>query len=262
MSKTASRYPVLYGSSRPFPSVAVAGGFAVTNNVQLISERVQFPRQWVITCAPMTRNANPNAYPWYAPDDGTAVAPPGGNVPYQALPAVPYRIRLGWGAGGVRAQSEFDYPVAGGTFALLADTLDLNVVDPVQGSVVLASLDDVPWFAAFMVPGAPAARGTMRYTDVVSADLSPGDVCLYSCKPFAREVWISNLNAAAAAQRYRVRFIDGAGVALWQTFRALDGDGVPQPIPVPSGCVLMELQNLAASAANMQFRPMWNIELS
>lgn len=261
-NQAKTRYPVLYGSSRPFPSIAIAGGFRVTNNVQLISERVERPRQWVITCAPMTANVNPNATPWYAPSDGTGTAPPLGTAPFQALSATPFQVLLGWGAGGVRSQTRFDYPVQGGTFGLLADTLDLNVIDPSAAAVTLTSLDYVPWFAAFMVPGVPSGRTTMRYTDVVSADLAPGASAFYSIKPFAREVWISNLTLAAAAQRFQVRFLDGAGVGLWNTYRALDNGDLPQAIPVSSGACFMEVTNLAANVSNMQFRPMWNIELS
>lgn len=261
-----SRFPVNYGRQSGFPSTPVIGGFQLTNNVQLISERVDHPQQWVITLAPITLQRAVGVLPWLATFDGqVGVLPPTvpNNVPIVGVPSVPFRVLLAWGAGGVRYQTVFDYPVAGGTFGLLADTLDLNVVDPVLGTTTVTTLDDTPVFAAFMAPGSPGGHCTMMLSDrSSSAGQAIGQFAFWSIKPFARRLWMTQLVYANANVPYLVEMSDAGGTPLFASAQVTDGRSFPQPIPVPSGSALLKVTNLAAGGAGQIFRPLWEIELS
>lgn len=253
--------PSNYGTRASFPFVPVAGGFSANNNVQLISARANQPTQWCVTLQPLN-NFGAQQVPWFAPWDGTAtVLPNPGSVPIVG-PSTPYRVTLEWGAGGVRSSAVFDYPYAGGVFGIVADTLDLNVADPTNGSTVYASTAEIPVFGAFMVPGSPTNPAPMHMTEVPSGALAAGAQVVYSIKPYSRGLWVSQLIPANAAVRYSVEFLDLAGTPLWATYRAVDGDSVPQPMPVPGGSVLVRITNLTAGGAGQQFRPLWEMGFS
>lgn len=260
-------YPVLYGRQSEFPSTPVLGGFELTNNVQLISERIDRPQQWVITLAPITLHKAVGVTPWANTLDGVVgalpVPPANGNIPNAALGSLPFRVLLSWGAGGVRYQTSFDYPVGGGTFGVLADTLDLNVIDPNSAKTLLADLGLSPVFAASMVPGVPSGPSTMHYLDATtSASIGIGNFAYWSVKPFARHVWLTNDVEANAAIDYQVEFVDGGGQAAWGSFRVQDGRSIPQPLPVPSAAYALKVTNLTAGGAGLIIRPLWVIELS
>lgn len=259
----SNRFPVNAGVQRPFPVAPVPGGYAVTQNVQLISERVAEPRQWVITLSPITLQKGVGVVPWANQIDGVvAITAPAfvagmGNVPYPSLPAIPFRVALNFGAGGIRNHAEFDYPVGGGTFGITADTLDLLVFNP-QGNpvVTIPDANDVPVFGAMMVPGAPMSPSSLTLTDVNgNADNGPGESVLWSVKPYARHVWVSQLHNSGSGGLFNVIFYDASGLPLWNTLRAVD----TVRVPVPSGACFMTVVSIAGGQL---FRPMWEIELS
>ncbi len=255
-------YPSNYGRIAPFP-VDTTG--RVTGNVQLISERVGHPSQWVITVTPMTLAGSRGVIPWRSPVDAQVNQLPVGafvgTVPAAAQQSLPYQLDVSWGAGGAINRARMDYPLAGGTFGLLADMLDVNVIS--GSSALVLSPENVPVFGAFMVPGQSSSESTMRFLDAPSSVAQAvGDFAFWAVKPFARSVYITQLEPSNAAVAYSVEFLDGAGSVAWATFRAVDGTSVPQPLPVPSSSVYMRITNLTAGLAGQRFRPLWTIELT
>jgi len=249
-----------YGSRNRFPVSPAPGGFSTNNNVQLISARVVDPIQWVVTLQPMVQSGF-QALPWDAPWDGAALLPITGHVPQSD--SIPYRVRVTWGAGGVRGDAFFDYPVAGGSFGVVADTLDLSVFNPTLVASVYATEEEIPVFGAFMVPGVSTNQlAPMNFADVPQSFAAGiGDVVRWSVKPYARRVWISQLLAPNAAVRYRVSFPGAGGNDWWNSYRVLDGDSIPQPIPVPNGTNHLRIENLTGGGGGMMFQPLWEIQL-
>jgi hypothetical protein len=258
MSRT--QYPVNYGRTAQFPTVPAPGGFLLTNNVQLISERVASPRQWLVTVLPITLARAVGIVPWLAPWNGIPGAlPVAGDVPWgSSLASRPYRVGLAWGAGGVRSLTEFDYPANGGTFAVVADTLDLNVYDPVSGTTVIPDAGSAPVFGAFMAPGTPAYTSRMTFLDV-TANVHLAEVAYYAVKPFARRVFISQSEATTAATPYIVEFLDAGGNVVLGDLSTNAADVAE--LPVPCGSTIMRVTGTAGGAGHF-VTPVWEIELS
>lgn len=258
-----------YGNRATFPAVPVAGGVQVQGNVQLLSVRPAIASPWTVTLEPATKTGNPGTVPWFASFDGTTAPPahsgPGTNFSAPVNAPNGYKCILEWGSGGVRQRAVFDYPMAGGSFTVFCDTLDLQVsgADPTQTYAVPT---DLPTFGAHMVPGAGGGgRAGMRLNDVIQLTVAPaGTTRFWSVKPHARWLWVSQLTQANAAGLYQVDFDNfAAGVGLAPTTNlgqdAGSTNSISTPIPVPPQATYVALTN--RSAADMLWALMWEIEL-
>jgi hypothetical protein len=239
-----------YGSRNRFPSVPAPGGFSVQQNVQLISARVVDPCMWVVTLQPVTRFAS-QVWPWDAPWDGAALLPITGTVPQNI--SAGYKVRMTWGAGGVRGDAVFDYPMAGGSFQVCADTLDLQVFDPTNAVEIFPTEADLPVFGAFMVPGVSSSGAGMRLNDVPqSFAAAPGNTARWSVKPYSRWLYVAQRDITTLGN-YEVRFLAAGGNEVWNSGTA-NGAGSSngsisghQPIMVPPQATRVDLTNNGAA---------------
>lgn len=250
-----------YGRRAGFGVVPVPGGFAVQNTVQLLSVRPARASAWTITLEPCTRQGNPGQVPWLSTFDGTEVVPSAVNFSAPVNSASGYKVNLAWGAGGIRQQAVFDYPMAGGTFSVFADTVDLSVsgIDPTQVYVQESML---PIFGAFMVPGSCAQSAGMRLSDVPqAANTLAGNTVRWAVKPHGRWLWVAQLNGANIADQYTVGFDNVS--TLWASLQQ-EGAGsintAPNPIPVPPQATFVTLTAGPATVApGMYWAIMWEL---
>lgn len=181
------------GRRIPLSTIPGAGGF-IAQATQLISARVNTPRQWVVTLAQVVPTT-PAISPWPAPADGTNVTTgfqgPGGIAGL-------LRCALRWGAGGAAFQTEFDYPLQGVSFGIVADTLDLNVAMGVDPTLYpFATVDAIPIVGGFMVPGHSPDPAPLRWCEPSNAAPGAGASVFWSVKPYARRVRVNVYNAGA-----------------------------------------------------------------
>lgn len=253
-----------YGSTNPFPSAPLGGGtFSVTQNVQLVSARVVRPLAWAIMLQPVTRSDFRSTVPWQtAFASGTlGLNPTTPNIPRACIGG--YKVKLTWGAGGVRGDAVFDYPMAGGVFGLFGDTVDLSVFVPTgQPTTVYPDQGSIPVFGAFMVPG--TSTGSVRLTDVEpDAATAVGSSRQWAVKPYAKALWVSSAFSVGAGL-YAVEFLNSAGALLWGTQQGQDAGSSNEqgrPIPVPPQATTVRLTNISGGAG-MLWSLMWDIGLS
>jgi hypothetical protein len=254
-----------FGQSNSFPSTPVGATFVSQNEVQLISARVKKPTQWTITLQPMVRT-DATTIPWATAgvDGQVGVVPTPANTTAPVLvPSTSFRCVLRWGAGGVAGETRFDYPYAGCVFSIVADNVDLKVIDPASATATYASQGQVPRFGAFMVPGTPGDVDPLTFGDVQSSTSQAiGQVAYWFIKPYARTVRINQLLIANAAQAFSVEILDGGGVPLVASFRYLDTGNGPPELPVPAGAEYLRVTNLTGGGGGQVFRPIWTIGLS
>ncbi len=254
-----------FGARLGFTIVPTVGGVMLQNNAQLITAQIPRSMPWVITVEPCTRKASQGTTPWFTPFDGVVNGGIlGGNDPQNS--AAGYKMSLAWGAGGIRQNAVFDYPMAGGSFSLVADTVDMFVINPFGSSPPVYPTDeDSPVFGAFMVPGELATDCGMMLSDVPqSTSAAIGDVARWSVKPHARWLYISQRVAANATAKYKVAFRSAAGTDdLWVTFLGQDaGNGLanaPCPIPVPPQATHVTLTNIDGGGAGMLWNILWGL---
>lgn len=186
------------GNQRPMATVPAAGGLVTLDNTQLVSMRVDNPRQWAVT---LQQPTIPNGVqPWAQDFDGrTYNPPPGPPVSVFGAPLIPatasgvtskLQALLRWGAGGVSFLARFDWPMAGGVFGVTADQFDLSVFVDNGGSAQQGIAPaQVPVIGAFMVPGQPSDPTPLRWYDKPPpADIGVGAFADWSVKPYARRV--------------------------------------------------------------------------
>lgn len=255
-----------FGARRGFDIVPTAGGlFQLQNNAQLITAQVPRSMPWVITVEPCTKKVAQGTSPWFTPLDGVVNGGViGGNDPQNS--SAGYKVVLTWGAGGIRQSAVFDYPMAGGSFSLVADTVDMFVVNPFGAAPpTYSDPDATPIFGAFMVPGELATDAGMMLSDVPqSAAAAIGQVARWWVKPHARWLYVSQRVAANAAAHYSVSFSSASAADdLWVTFLGQDaGNGLanaPVPIPVPPQATLVKLANLDGGGGGMLWNILWGL---
>lgn len=198
----------------------------------LISVREQEPRQWVVTFAPAV--ATPNTVnPWAR----TADAPSLGDSSV-------LRASLRWGAGAAAFTTEFDYPVSGCAFGVLADALDLKVrVATPSGGTVPTFATSTPIVGAFAVEGQATDAAPLRWLE--PPRLASGAIdAPYLVRPFARTVRLA-ADEPATNSGWQIAFDDAAGNSRWL-------QRLPSPllanVVVPSSAVNMRVISIGAPA--------------
>lgn len=244
------------GARQRMESTAVVGGFAL-RATQLIREQTLPMGQYLVTMMPPTRGDG--VVPYVTTYDGTAVypapAPLINTAPILPDPAAALQVAVSWGAGGVRYQTAFDYPVVGGTFSITCDAMDVNV--SVKGGQVIAYNDVnlIPVVGAFYVLGAPVDDTPMAWLEPVIA-VPAGGVANFAVKPFAKELAFS----ANIAVSVRVSFMNAAGTLLWDRLytKVAGTTDIADTVQVPRQAAVVAITAAAGTAIFLE----WGIGLS
>lgn len=208
---------------------------------QLISARVDKPRQFVVTIAQATQ---PNGVaPWVSTLDG-------GNVFPAAPPAIltaplnteALKLELRWGAGGTAFVAQFDYPAVGGAFGVTADQLDLNAIIGNPAYAVVLDPKDVPVVGAFMVEGPAADATPLRWRELYPA--VPAFTTVYAVKNYARALRLSQ-NVAGAAQAFDIEWRTASNTLL-RTDRMLATE-FDKVLTVPAMACVVIISSLAVN---------------
>lgn len=235
------------GTRKQAASQAVAGGFILLDT-QLITARWEQARQWIVTLMPTLKHDG--NVPWTATFDGTTgpfppVLPNFFTAP--VLPDAPFfaKCELRWGAGGTAFTTRFDYPVHGCIFGVTADTFDLNVVWPPE---VVAEVPDV---GAFMVPGVAADQTPLHWLEPLLAGIAaspgPGNIGVWSVKPWAREARIAvSAPGGGAIGAVQVTWQNTAGAVVFSERKAITASGEAFSVEVPGAATILRLANLGA----------------
>lgn len=215
--------PIMFTTRRPTPesptnvgrsgimnTTTAPGGFR-TQATQLLSARVDAPRQWVVTLSQATRGNGVS--PWNAPTEGQAVPSPvltGFDAP--DIVGEKLQCELRWAAGAASFVTRFDYPIAGTTFGVTAESLDLTVSEVGFALGAYANLGLVPVVGASMCRGVPSGQALpLRWLENIRALGDGDDSTWWSVKPYARQV---RIGALAAPVRYSLTAV-GAILPYW-----------------------------------------------
>ena len=224
----------------------------------LITARINQPQQWVITV--MQALANPNGVtPWNYPaaDEGSTNVPGVGTVVPRTSQSSPMQIALNWGAGGAAFQTRFDYPLAGATFGLTADTVDLNVTFR-NGSPTYASQGIIPVVGAFMVQGTAADPSPLRWAEEPRLALST-QTLYWTIKPYARKLLVQIGATHNGANSY-LGWRDGIGGLFWQ--RWIPTGYGEYELDVPAQASVFEFYNDGAFVGGCPIGLEWRIGLT
>jgi hypothetical protein len=196
--------------------------------------------------------------PWESNWDGTGITFPIAAPNVFTGPQLPFggnalAMKLRWGAGGTSFETRFDYPVAGASFGVTADMVDLSALP--RGVIpTYANPGLVPIVGAFMVPGVAADPSPLRWFDVASGLLSSAGiaVAMWSVKPYARRVRVELLGGPSAS--VDIIFEDTAGSIISQQRVAAPGTFI---VDVPAQATILEVSN--NTATNISVRVEWYI---
>lgn len=248
------------GFQTPVATRPITGGFEMTET-SLLRANWPIPRQWLVTLAPPLRGAQP--LPYRATFDGTATVPTGANFGAPQMlsvgqPLETLQVKLRWGAGGVRSETRFDYPMLGGTFSITADSMDIGVASKYASAVTFGSTAEIPIIAGWYVEGAPVDNTPMGWSELPCGVLAGADAYV-SIKPYAKEL----LLGMAGATQARIEWLNAstATISIVRVFPTVIGSPMEQVIlQIPRQAVLVRIVN--DSAANGTFYLEWGIGLS
>jgi hypothetical protein len=230
----------------------------IVQPTQLISARVNSPRQWVMTMAQAMKGDSGTA-PWTFPD-GTPIAvnpilTAGGNIPLMPGESQALQVALRWGAGGAAFQTRFDYPIFGASFGLTADTVDLNVTlkNPAF-STTYASLAVVPVVGAFMVEGVAVEPSPVEWFERLLVVGAAPQSRTWSVKPYSKQLLLTASGSAGGADQ--VVWVDSSNTIIEVV--VLPGDGT-FGFDVPLSAVGIIYIKNGAPATSVALR--WQINL-
>jgi hypothetical protein len=233
----------------------------------LIAEEHPDPNEWVITIAPPTTQLQGPTIPYNqaVPIDGTTTPPTTANTNLPALPGAGLQMNLRWASGGITFNTQFDYPVLGGTFGLTAETVNLDVVlKPWPLPVTFASVNVVPVVAAFMTPGR-AADPTPLYWQEQPTGVTEATSAYWIVKPYARKLHITSTGIVFTAGDQV--FIEWGAIANGALFReqiAIQGPAgngyIDSVFDVPAGAQYVRFANTATNELAVTLN--WRIGLT
>jgi len=242
-----------------FSPIALTTGLTAANTTQLVTVTYpDGPRQNLITLAQATRVANPTT-PWVAPR-----ADPAFNGPILPVGFI-MRCRCRWGGGGVSFLSDADYPMAGGSFSVVASALSIDVVfyssrtgQPANPTFEAAS--EVPFVGAFVGEGISAVPYPLRWTDPalqLLASPGPGNEASRNVVPYARQLALTS-STTAATDLSVIWQTASAAVIQNRRYTSIAGDGVDLLIDVPPMAVsVLVINNMLTINVN----PIWRMGL-
>lgn len=241
---SAGEFKSVIGRRIPLATQPGAGGL-LAQPTQLISARVDRPRQWVITLAQIVKQSTGTTWAFATPTGNTigegyktwTPATNNPSVPTVIAPAFDQdqamQVELRWGAGGASFVTRFDYPVNGRSFGLTADTVDLSVVFRKPVSTAYPNAGAVPIVGAFMVEGQATDTRPLSWMEAPVNITAAAAFGYWTVKPYARSVRI-RWNGAGNPNDL-VGFIDAAGsnITAFQPTVAMmtDPNGVELPVP-------------------------------
>jgi len=242
-----------------FTPISLAAGLTAADTTQLVTVAYpDGPRQNLITLAQATRVANPTT-PWVAPR-----ADPAFNGPILPVGFV-MRCRCRWGGGGVSFLSDQDYPLAGGSFSVVADALSIDVVfySAVTGqpaNPTFGAASEVPFVGAFVGEGISAVPYPLRWTDpamLLLASPGPGNDATRNVVPYARQLALTS-STTLATDLSVIWQTASAAVVQNRRYTSLAGDGVDLLVDVPPMAVAVQVIN---NAASLNVNPIWRMGL-
>ncbi len=227
-------------------------GTAVPGNVllqptQLISARIDKPRQFIVTLQQPTKLQT--VTPWLDNFNGAVAYNPAVHQ-FGAPRGMQFlRCALRWGAGGVAFTTEFDYPSTGGVFGVTCDQMDLTVDTVIPLPFPQA---DVPVIGAWYVEGYAADPSPLRWREL-SAIINAGAALSWSVKPYTRAVRLGFQNRPAAPD-VTITFADVDNNTLW-TERP---DFTVNPLSsivleVPAHASVMTVASVAGAAVTIEW---------
>lgn len=248
------------GFQTPVVTSPITGGFQMVNT-PLLRANMPIPRQWLVTLAPPMRGPQP--LPYRATFDGTSTVPTAANfgAPQMVSVGTPLetlQVTVRWGAGGVRSQSAFDYPMLGGTFSLTADSMDISVAAKYGGAVTFGSAAEIPILAGWYVEGSPCDPTPMAWSEL-PVTVNAGSDAYWSIKPYAKELVASVIGTTQA----RFEWLNAAGstLATVRVFPTVIGAPTDQPVlQVPRQAALLHVVNDGVGNATVSLE--WGIGLS
>lgn len=259
--------PANYGRQIPMVTDAQGAG-VILRSTQLISARVNAPKQWLVTIAQAARPGQPT--PWVASFDGA----PYDNTAIFGAPVVPQQpgvdigllqCRVLWGAGGVRYAASFDYPAMGGVFGVTADTLDFNVALRNDGAQTAIAPDQIPVVGAFMVEGRPADPTPLRWLELATS-IAVNAGASWSVKPFARKLRVT----APGSQKATLAWLIVSGVpgntAVIENTTLVEttaGQGIDAVVDVPAQAEIAGVTGITHTGGLPQFYTLeWRMGLA
>jgi hypothetical protein len=248
------------GFQTPINTRVITGGFQMVET-SLLRANMPIPRQWLVTLAAPMRGPQP--LPYRATFDGTSTAPDATNFGAPPLvsvgqPLETLQVTLRWGAGGVRSQTAFDYPMLGGTFSVTADSMDVGVTSKYGSAVTFGSAGEIPIVAGWYVEGAPVDDTPMGWSELPCTIAALGNA-YFSVKPYAKELLVSITDA----DQVRVEWQNAAGatLAVVRVFANVATSPGDQPVlQVPRQAVVARVVNDGASPVSVYLE--WGIGLS
>ena len=248
------RKAVIGNSQVLTPSLASSAGFSgagqqgPSNPLQLISwQGVGHPERLVVTLGTIVRQGSP----------GVPYAGSPALANYQAPNIGQPQCRLQWGAGGIRQQTTFAWPVMGGSFGITAESLSLDAF--ASGFGAWATPAEYPVFSAWVMPGDPPANPMpMQSTPYAPAGLGAASVIIYRVQSsFVQSLYISaQASLVATSTNWRLEFANEALTVL----RTVDLTGVgnnssnpPFIIPWMPGATRYSVVNADVANATPQY---------
>jgi hypothetical protein len=234
-------------------------GLTAADVTQIVTASYPEARQLVVTLAQVTRLANAST-PWVAPRSSPAFNGP-------ALPAAAVlRVRCRWGAGGVSFLSIADYPLAGGSFSVMAQSVSVDAVwfDLTTGlpaTPTFASAAEIPVVGAFLAEGVSAVAEPLRWTDPglnLAAAPGPGNDAELNVVPYARTLALVSDTPLATDLLVFWRTAGAVNLQV-RRYTGAVGAGLDVLIDVPPMAVAVQVANLSPSP--IFIRPIWRLGL-
>jgi hypothetical protein len=229
----------------------------------LVRANLAQPRQWLVTLFAPTRGAQP--LPYRSTFDGTNAVPTSatfGAPTFNAAGLILQTLQLHvmWGAGGVRNETIFDYPLVGGTFSITADSMDINAQMRSAEPVVYGATEDIPVISGFYVPGAPVDPTPMAWLEFPVALAGLADIW-YAIKPFSKSVHLMVGTTGVAVERIGVEWYNTAGAQIAGTEHLQQAPGsFDLTLEPPHVATLLHVVNRTAVAKSLTVE--WGIGLS
>ena len=221
-------------------------GQVLLQPTQLISARIDKPRQFIVTLQQPTK-AN-TVTPWL--DAFNGVIPYVAGVAFGAPRGMQFlRCKLRWGAGGVAFQTEFDYPSTGDAFGVTCDQMDLTVESAIPLPI---PIEEVPVIGAWYVEGQAADPSPLRWREL-SAIINAGASLSWSVKPYTRAVRLGFQGRPAAGDT-TITFLDVDANVLW-TERPNFAGAVSSTLvlEVPAHASVMTIASVAGQAVTVEW---------
>lgn len=190
------------------------------------------PIQWVVTLMPLCLPGSETT-PWQG-----VVGTADWKAPIDSRHS---QFVLQWGAGGVRMQSEFDWPASGQAFGIVADSIDIlfRYRDLAGGANSVQSMA----VAAYIEQGNPAQASPLR---TFQSQAGPGTL-YYAAAPFANRCVISTNTPGAAVS---IAFSTLSGTSLMFASSVLT---VPLELVVPAQTELLQVTTAAGQAITVNW---------